>query len=155
MIFKGENSKYGLKDENGNVLVDPIFDDIQDFSPDGYAKVKLGKKNEIIDKNGNFVFLNKKPETEQTSFDEGLKYLEAGNIKGALSKFKKADTDDALLLMYELHKTLGDNKMTEFVSNRLKQRLISCGLKEEHKKILDSISPAVFEQIRREKNGNL
>lgn len=153
MIFKGENSKYGLKDENGNVLVEPIFDDIEDFSPDGYAKVKLGKKNEIIDKKGNFVFLNKKPETDQTAFDEGLKYLTAGDIKNALSKLKKADTDDALLLLYELHKILSDDEMTKFVNNRLKQRLVSRSLKEEHKRILDSISPAVYEQIRGEKNA--
>ncbi len=59
MIFKGENSKYGLKDENGNVLVDPIFDDIQDFSPDGYAKVKLGKKMRSLTKMGILYFLIK------------------------------------------------------------------------------------------------
>jgi hypothetical protein len=58
-----QNDKYGYIDKDGNVIIQPLFDQAFDFS-EGYARVVIGKKYGFIDKNGTIAI---KPEYEYAS----------------------------------------------------------------------------------------
>ena len=49
-----ENGQNGLKDADGNVVMEPAFSYINDFVR-GYAEVSTGEKNGLIDELGNVV----------------------------------------------------------------------------------------------------
>lgn len=48
------NGKYGFKDSNGNILVEPVYEDVMPFS-EGYAALKSGEFWAYIDMNGDFA----------------------------------------------------------------------------------------------------
>lgn len=50
-----ENGKWGFKDKNGNILVEPKYDKITELSKNGFAGIKIGDKWGIVDKKGNIV----------------------------------------------------------------------------------------------------
>ena len=45
------NGKIGYADQNGDIIINPVYDDAYPFS-EGKANVKLGEANFVIDKNG-------------------------------------------------------------------------------------------------------
>lgn len=49
-----KNGKFGFIDKKGNVVIEPKFDDVQDFSED-LALVTLNKQKVFIDKTGKLV----------------------------------------------------------------------------------------------------
>ena len=64
-----KGSKEGFINGTGNVVVSPIYDDVDDFS-ENYAKVKIGSKYGYINSNGEEVIAIKY--LRGTAFKEGL-----------------------------------------------------------------------------------
>ena len=50
-----ENGKWGWINEDGEWVIDPIFDEAEPFTTDGTARVKIAGKPRIIDHQGEFV----------------------------------------------------------------------------------------------------
>jgi hypothetical protein len=83
-FFKGTNSKYGFRDETGNVVIQPQFDNADWFSDNGLAPVKLNGKWGYIDKTGKFLI---QPQFDDAfEFDNGLAAVKLNGKKGILMK---------------------------------------------------------------------
>lgn len=140
MFFKVENSKYGLKDKNGDILIEPIYDEVTEFSDKGLAKVRIGLKWETIDALGN-LYLEDKTNTginQKIVFEEAIKQLEKSDIESAMASFKKSNTDEAILFLHEIFKNMGNIGMKNFYESELKKRLIEQDLDKEYKEKISS-----------------
>ena len=84
--YFNQDGKYGYKDENGNVVIQPIYDDAGSFS-DGLTRVKLNGKWGLIDKTGKEVI----PFIYYTigDFSEGLARAELINGEPTFKKKNK------------------------------------------------------------------
>jgi hypothetical protein len=83
LILFCENSKYGFKDSEGNIIINPIYDYALEFHQ-GLATVKLGNKWGYINKEGkkviDFVFDN------ALSFSEGIAAVRVNGEWGYIDK---------------------------------------------------------------------
>lgn len=78
------NKKYGFIDIDGNVVIEPQYDETNDFS-EGLAHIKKDELEGFIDLKGNFIF--KSSSSFQDKFSDGLLIdsLEYINNKGKVS----------------------------------------------------------------------
>lgn len=95
--FKGNNHKYGFKDQNGKVIIEPQYDYAEDFS-EGLGAVNIGGgltygntgKWGFIDKTGKVVIpIEFENVGRKTKFSEGLVFLRSNNKYGAIDKTGK------------------------------------------------------------------
>lgn len=140
MFFKGENSKYGLKDKNGYILIEPIYDEVTEFSDKGFAKARVGLKWETIYVRGNLYIEGSTNDSinQRTVFEEAVKHLEEGDIKMAMGTFKKSNSNEAILFLYEIFKNMGNIDMKNFYENELRKRAFSQELDKKYKEKIAS-----------------
>ena len=67
---KADNGKWGLKNENGTIVIEPKYDDIASFS-EGLVAVNIGKQG-LFGSGGKWGFVNKKGKTAITTQFEGM-----------------------------------------------------------------------------------
>ncbi len=91
-MYKHVSGKWGYVDKTGKIIIEPKFDDADEFS-EGLANVTIGKKYGYIDKSGKIVIT---PQFEFSSnsyrcayFSEGLACLERDGKIGFIDKTGK------------------------------------------------------------------
>jgi hypothetical protein len=83
--FKGENGKFGFKDENGKILVEPKYESVNNFFQ-GTAKIKLNGKYGYIDKTGKEIVPPIYDEVGHKFNDIGLVRVKLNNKYGFVDK---------------------------------------------------------------------
>ncbi len=86
--FKGENGKYGIKDEKGNVLLEPKYDLVNSFFQ-GSAMIKFNGKYGYIDKTGKEIVPPIYDEVGHKFNDVGLVRVKLNNKYGFADKTGK------------------------------------------------------------------
>jgi len=80
--------KYGYIDVNGKMIVEPLFDEAEQFDDDGFAKVKVNKLYGYIAQDGSFQV---QPKYEEIGYfeKEGLRIVSLLGKKGFINKQKQ------------------------------------------------------------------
>ena len=124
--YNEESNKFGFEDENGNLIIDYKFDDVQEFDKN-YAIAAViknkDKKYGTIDKQGNWVI---KPEYSYICNSEKY-YLKAcidKNHCGVIDRFGNNITQ----MTYDIEhiKCENCNKIAEFCSIGSKNKKMNC-----------------------------
>lgn len=55
IVKKGGSDKYGFVDQSGNFVIEPVYDDAEDFA-NGYSRVILNGRDGLLDRQGNVVW---------------------------------------------------------------------------------------------------
>lgn len=55
LYIYNENGKFGFKDKNGNIVIEPNFERVTQLNEKGFAGIKKDSKWGVIDKNGNTI----------------------------------------------------------------------------------------------------